>query len=314
MPSIPIILKTRFIQLKRMFLELGFVYLLLFLAVAFVLGTQFLPLFDSPWLVAFISFQIILSIHLTRKDKQFLESIFPDSKQIYWAEYGLLSFPTLVILLFKLEWIIFLIYLLAVFFIPFIRFSIKVSRTKLLFPTSWLAESNFEWRSGMKKAGWMMLFLHIVSVVCMPYGLKFAWLLGGVGSLFAMIGFYTKFEPRTFLEATGVKPKQFLWRKIKTHYWSLLISFAPVLVCQAVFYPKSIVFIIPFLLVAFMILSALIITKYASYEPNSEVGSAFQIIYGIFVGGIILPIFLFVPLFFIVRKYPRAVENLEEYL
>ncbi len=314
MPSISTILKTRFIQLKRMLLELGFIYLLLFLVVVFILGTQFSALADSPWLSAYLSFQLILSIHLTRKDKQFLESIFPNSKQIYWAEYGLLSLPVLAFLMFRLEWIVFPIYLTAIFCIPFIQFSIRVSRTKLFFPTNWLAKNNFEWRSGMKKAGWMMLFLQIVSIVCMPYGLKFAWLLAGVGSLFAVSSFYTKFEPRTFLEATGVNPKQFLWRKIKNHYWSLLISLAPVMLCQIAFYPTSSMFVFPFLLVAFMILSALIITKYASYEPNSEVGSAFQITYGIFVGGIILPIFLFVPLFFIVRKYPKAVGNLEEYL
>ncbi len=101
----------------------------------------------------------------------------------------------------------------------------------------------------------------------MPYGLKFAWLLAGVGTLFVISSFYTKFEPRTFLEATELSPRQFLLSKIKAHYWSLLIVLAPVLTCQLAFYPKSSVFVFPFLLVAFMIISALIITKYASMNP-----------------------------------------------
>ena len=308
------LLKIRWLQIKRMLRELGLLYFFLLLFAIAVLITQFLPAFDNPILVMVLFLQIILSIHVSRKDAIFLGNALSNPRQLYWLEYGLLGIFPLVYLIVQQEWLLSSLLILGISVIPLLKFRFRGKRSLFSLPNQWLSKGNFEWKAGIRKSGLLLAFLQIASIIGLAYGIPFIWLIAGVGSLFIIVNFYKEFEPSLLIESQEKTASTFLWGKIQQHCASFFLLLLPLTISVIAFSLPQVMYYAIFLLVSSIILCALNITKYAAYEPDSEASTAYVFIYALFVGGIILPIFLPVSLFFIIRKYPAAISNLNLYL
>jgi hypothetical protein len=124
------ILKIRTKQLFRIIAGLGIFHAIFLLAlICFGLLAMFLKLAEESYqeiIIGIFAFTI-LSVHLKRKDKEFIRIYAPKPHVIFFTEYILLSLPLLITLIFYELWVFVFAYFLFLIAIPFIRISAKAN-------------------------------------------------------------------------------------------------------------------------------------------------------------------------------------------
>lgn len=120
-------------------------------------------------------------------------------------------------------------------------------------------------------------------------------------------------ESREMLESLEASPKQFLAYKIKLQLRYTTILLLPQIISYLIFNPE-LWFIIAFAtFIAIFMPVFSIITKYSTYESGEDLGYNLIFIWLSFIG-LLLPVFVPIPGFLIIRNYFKAINNLNFYL
>ena len=307
------ILTIRLKQLSRIIAELGiFRAIFLFGLICFGLLAMFLKLDEESYqeiIVGVIALSI-LSVHLKRKDKQFIKIHTPKPYAIFLTEYILLSLPLLIALIYYELWVFVLAYFLFLIAIPFIRISAKASSINSGLQKI-IPDSNFEWKAGIRKN--LILFVGVWF-----FGLITSFFVASVPIAIFILGvmvlsFYEKSESIQVLLANELSSGKFLAGKIRNHLIIFAVTIAPLFLSFIIFNPQY--YYIP--LIEFLIFVTLlvytILLKYAFYQPHNKSGAT-----GIFsMIGIIcifIPVFIPVVLLLSIKFLFQAVNNLNFYL
>lgn len=307
------ILSIRFKQFARILEEIGVIYVILLLVVLFPLSMGVLDQLAAipPIWTAGIMSAILLSIHLNRTDKDFVQLILHRPYMMYLLEYVVLAFPVWIWLMYLGNWLAVGILFLAVLVVGAIPLTIRLRRRQsplLRFPASFT--KHYEWVNGLRKSTYLMLPLYIVGLALSGYTATIPIVLFLLGLM--TTDFYMDCEPRIFLELYDGNARSFLRKKIRDHLIIFWLCALPLVALFLVFHYSYwyILLVVIFVVSVFPVLS--ITLKYASYQPNIRLTqNSFTL--GLMVAFLCVPFTQPVPLVMTVIYYRRAVKNLNDF-
>lgn len=249
-------------------------------------------------------------IHLKRKDFRFIFLIEERPSLVFASEYILFSLPLWCLLLFSsFPWLAG-IYVIIVGGIARLHQPEKKMKYGMglyrIIPLD-----CFEWRSGVRKAGSWLIAFYLLALLGLffPY-VSFLplWLL----TIF-ISDFYRSCEPLPLLNAPELPASAYLAVRIRKGAGLYLIGVFPVLLLYALIYNRQGWLVMAFLLLTLINIVLFIVTKYAVYKPGRVLVSV-QLTTTLSALGILIPVFLPVTLFFIIRNYMRSLHTLKIYL
>lgn len=251
------------------------------------------------------------TIHFLRNDLSFLSQITLQPAWIRMAEYVLIA-----LIFAGLQLLLTGEYMNALFFIPFAallawlpvpKFSSR--RQWWLFPVAWLPAYFFEWRAGLRTAGWFWSLLFILAIATAqfwePIIIVYILLFG-----ISVSSWYDYLEPKEILDVDA-EQGNFLLRKISKHLGLLLMfQFVPFVVGIFCWPNLWLLILIATSMTLFMLTFA-ILYKYANYT-NDRVRLYSQLPTGIFNGAIIIPLTTFLCLVYLAVYWKKAIRNIKK--
>lgn len=307
------IIKIRVKQFFRVAAEAGFFRAVFLLAmICFGLLAMFLKLEDKSYqeIIIVVVAISILSIHLKRKDREFINIYSTKPYFIFLTEYILLGLPLLGALIYYGFWTYVLYFSLLLALIPFLQINTRATNINSWFQRI-IPDNNFEWKAGIRKN--LFLFVGIWFL-----GLVMSFIIASVPVAIFVLGvfvlsFYEKPEPLQILLVNELGVTKFILKKIKNHLMIFAATTTPLVLAFLIFHPHY--YFIPFIeMMMFSFLIAYsILLKYAFYRPenSSAVTGIFSMI-GII--SVFIPVFFPVVLVLSVKFLVQATNNLKFYL
>jgi hypothetical protein len=305
------LLKIRFIQIKREIYNTGYPILILFGLLFFLIYVSFITYQTTPdayYLTAFLLF-ICLSLQSIREDKAFVYSHIDKPQLEIYSEYILLTFPFAASSLFTVNWFCYPILLLALFGIPFLKYTLP-QKTYFKNISSIIPASCFEWISGFRKSFLLLIPVYVLAIGFCWFKILPLFLLWLITIMVA--SFYNEFEPVQMLREGCHSSKRFLRQKLYRHSKYLLLLYAPVLLVNTILNFEYWVVNLLFIPVQLSLLCFAICLKYSAYQPaKSSAGNS--IIFAFVSLGSVIPFLLPVPLVMAFIYYGKAKTNLNNY-
>ncbi len=262
----------------------------------------------SPYVSTFYAFFIAM-IHLSRKDKHFLECLYEKYFLVYIFEYFLISLPLLIFNFIHQRF--FEIFFFAIFLviISFLRKTFQ-KENRNSFIINLIPKESFEWKAGVRKNFFGIIFLYLGAIFGSFFiGAFFIFLFFSLGIIFS---FYQICEPRNILEINNFTPIRFLKRKIFiTLKLFSIFCFLPSILFF-IFHSKFFHLGIFGIVISYIILIYNVLQKYAFYFPNENL-SANSVLNGIVLLSFFIPFLVPLTFFLIIRNFFKAKKRLEFY-
>jgi len=299
-------------QIKREADGLG-LYLIIFIAIALILSYLAFSQYKNSghgWYLIVLMSALCLSIHYSRKDKQFIyKQLHKPYLQIF-SEYALLTLPFSISSIITKNWFLFPLLLLILFCISFLKFQFK-RKAVLTNLSSIIPASNFEWISGIRKQYISFICIYLVA-------LAFSWVrilpLFLLWFLTIMVAsFFLENEPIHILREGNKSARKFLSDKLKTNIRYILILYSLPILINAIFVQEFLLITLLFVPMQISLLCFAISLKYCTYKPQTnQLGNnvAFSVVAMLSA----LPYFLPIPFILAIVYFYKAQKNLKPYL
>ena len=303
-------LKLHAKQLGRFSQELGIIRSLIVLVLLAVTLARIYTV-KPPYTYGVVALILLLlvSVHTVRKDKTFLQILGIRSKLLYLAEYHLLVSPVYLEFLLNRRWIEILSLSVMVSVVPFLNLSLS-RRSSRAGRLGWIPSEAFEWKSGLRKQGWLIGLLYMLALGLYRY--PYVAFMVIVMFTFIVTTFYNESEPRLMVEVFAHSPSAFLFMKGSiqlTLFWLGCLPLMLIFLWSNADYWYV-------LLVLFMVSSTIqllsIQLKYSFYEPGRSFNK--DVFMFIYVMSLFVPFFVPVPLVMLFYYYRKARLNLQSYL
>jgi len=307
------IIRFRFRQLWKIIREIPLVYLLLLIIFTGVSAIIIYRLAGTPAGAIGISLFLLLGLYALqkgRRDFHFISLIEEKPWRVFSIEYLLFSFPFMVILAWQgFYWMCLAIIAgcLSISFMPQ-----KVHRIRSgITPPSFITYDAFELRGGIRQYGGFLLILYVGCWCGLFYpfvSFAFLWLF-----TLSWVESFRISESLQILCAKEYTSRRFIHWKIILYIRLYVIAALPVCVVYAFLYPDSSWFALLFFVYALLNIALLVVTKYAYYTPQTKIVAG-QIAITLSLMGMLLPLLLPLTLFYLIKNYLAARQNLKPYL
>ncbi len=310
------ILSIRAKQFYRVLSELGIIHLL-------VLSIALIPLLlmlwsrideQSDWALPILSGLALLSIHLNRKDKEYLEAILTRPFIVFFVEYCFVLIPTFILMLVRQRIDIVLATLGFAALLSLVKLTIRrkaSARPVFGFPSHF--QQDFEWISGIRKQYFTIGFIYLC-------GLGLSWWSPAIPLVVMLLlgiivaTFYMEAESHNLLEIYADQaPRQFLRKKVKRAILLFWGYCSPLVVLFVVFHFQYWYLLLLLLVIVSLFPVLGIVLKYSHYLPGQSLKSN-ELILGIMIAFLTMPFTQPVPMIFAYRQYKKAITNLKNYL
>ena len=311
--KISALLKIRLMQFFRLLQELGLIRVVIgvvALFIAFGASREFVSAGENLLVIPAVLVISLLLLHQKRSDLQFFKLYAEKAQILHLIEYGMLALPLSMMLGFHghlLEAGVTLIAPLAIPFIPVLKGGLIFNSSL----QSFIPDDLIEWKAGVRK---MLLPIALLWLI----GLATSFFIGSIpivifllGMLFS--GFYERMESLTILVASERSPAKFLQRKIWLSVASFTVLNLPLAFAFAAFHPAQFYIPIVELMLFNLLIAYAVVVKYRFYLPEPDVKGN-QMLLAIGFIGVLIPFVLPVFLFFLLRFYFKAKQNLNFYL
>ncbi len=267
---------VRFSQIKRSLYDFLIIHYLLSLVFIFIVALSVyaslkLSVQNRIYFV-FVLFFFMGYIQTKRKDTIFLQILSQNSVWIQAFEFTFWCLPIIVFFFFN-HWYFEAIALQSsCFILPFILVRSPYLKFNFDFFSKILPVQAFEWISGMRKSGvivLLLLFASVISVKVKYLNLVFLYLY-----LSIVIGFFSRCEPISILQLFNEKPAVFLKSKIKTSALIYCCAAVPILILNTFIYPDFWIVGLVFLIFSLIMIANAILIKYANYTPDANLGAS----------------------------------------
>jgi len=310
------ILGLRVKQFYRILGELGIIHLL-------VLSIALIPLALMAWaqiekqndlVFPVLSALALVSLHLNRGDKSFLEAVIPSPKLLFFVEYLVLMLPAILFMVVRQRYDIILGILCFTGILSLVKLTIaRKTSGKPVFPLPDHFQQDFEWISGIRKQYFSIGLIYIAGLVMSWWSPAIPLVaLFLLGILVAM--FYMESESHNILEVySGQAPKQLMRKKIKRALLLFWAYCSPLVLLFMIFhYEYWYIFLILLVIISLMPVLGIVL-KYSHYVPGESLKSN-ELILGIMIAFLAMPFTQPVPMIFAYRQYKKAIVNLKNYL
>jgi hypothetical protein len=305
----------RLLQLFRAFVGIGFIRLVVLVALSVFLAVQ-LHTHTSVWpnamFIAIGALLIIGTIHIKRPDTQFLKTSFPNYKSIVLTEYLVFSLPIMVMMLAHQQWLALATLALGILLVS--RFGVSKKPTLLTINkriVDLLPPMAFEWKAGLRQSWLLLIPLWVVGFVSINF-------IGSAPLAILVVGlitftFYEEGEPYNKLTVFEISPARFVRQKAFMNMAIFAVLMAPHTIAFMAIHRQYWYIAPAALIVLTTIHGYLTLTKYSFYQPNVKLMAA-QSFYTIGFVAIFAPIILPVVWLLAIRFYFLSIKNLKPYL
>lgn len=307
------IIHFRFRQLWKVICEIPVLYLLciiLFTGVIIVVLYRLSATVTGTLLISLFLLCGLYALHVKRRDYHFIYLVEEKPWRIFVTEYLLLSFVFIVIIALHGYLWMGLAIIAGCIVIP-----LKTQKThrisKGLPVPSFIPYKAFELRAGFRRYGWFLLFLYLISCV----GLFFPYISLAALWLFTLLwmDFFRISEPLSIICANEIGPGRFLHLKIMLYIRLYIFPVFPVCIAYSIIYTGLSWYAMLFCFYGLLNIVLIVVSKYAYYSPQSKISAGnVAITFSLF--GMLLPLFLPVTLFYLIKNYLAARRNLIPYL
>lgn len=311
--SVSALFKIRLMQFFRLLQELGLIRVIIgvvALFIAFGAFREFVSAGENLLVIPAVLVISLLLLHQKRSDRQFFKLYAEKAQILHLLEYGFLAIPLSMMLGFHGHLVEAGITLIAPLAIPFI----PVLKGGLVFNSSlqkFIPDELIEWKAGVRK---MLLPIALLWLI----GLSTSFFIGSVPIVIFLLGmlvsgFYERMESLTILVASERSAAKFLQRKIWLSVASFTVLNLPLVLAFAIFHPDQFYIPIVELILFNLLIAYAVVVKYRFYLPEPDVKGN-QMLLAIGFIGVLIPFVLPVFLFFLLRFYFKARQNLNLYL
>ena len=307
-------LNIRWIQVKRSLQDLTVFHVIALLIILFFAGIYVLSFIQKNPNSAPIIFGIALIgitiLHLKRPDKRLINIVARRPLSIFGSEYLLLTFPFFLILIYLKVYLFSFLLISITMCIALINKDLGENEGVSIF-SKYIPVNAFEWRAGMRKQGIIISVFYLLA-------LAFSWVrVAPIIFLFfglaAISQFFVECEPLSILLLSRDTTPIFLRKKITQSLRIYAIFTLPILLLSMIFVP-DLWYVSPiFFVVACFNIANFILTKYAFYHPNFNVGAG-SIVSQLSLLGSIIPFLLPLPFFLVIWNYFKAKQKLNYFL
>jgi len=311
------ILKIRLLSALRWIKELGFIRITVLMLLAAGVYKSLGDANNSPSGIAAIillNASLIYSLHFSRKDEFFLDSLDIKKKILFSLEYFLYSIPFLVLILISQNFFIAVYIFILIGVIVNIKsgnkLKINFSSGKSLFPAY-----AFEWISGIR-ANFVPVFIIYL------LGLVFSYhIAGGVLAIIILTlifsSFYIENEQLIFIETYKIHEKKFLFAKILQTVKIFFIIIFPITFLHLTFFYERWYLIAAVIFICTVIIISSVLTKYAFYSEEISSSKMNYIINGVMIFSFVSAFYMTGPFLFplpfimTIYLYKKASQNLK---
>lgn len=309
------IILIRIKQTFRNIIKIGIfrtLFILFFLTYASLITYDLIKQNSAGILFIILVLSLILTLHLLRTDKSFLNNITVNPQFIYFIEYILFSSPVILLCILTMRIDLIIYQIIGLMLIALLKISYIFKKQNLNnFLIKLIPTECFEIKSGVRHSFWLAVPTYFLCLV-------FTFWIGTTPimiflSLLFFISFYQQCEPRNILEKNEFPPKIFLISKLIINSKVFSIIQIPLLILFMVFHIEYWWIALIEYVFATTVLVFIILLKYSMYSPNDFLNA--NTIMGIFATlSIVIPFLLPVLILLIVVYYFKAIENLKQHL
>ncbi len=324
------IIRIRLLQIYRLLSDIGWlriVFILFMLGLIGIITYTSIKNSENNLIVLLSYGLLILSTHISRKDKKFLNFIASNPYKIYFSEYILLTLPLIILCL--LTWNLTIIAIstllcIAIPAFPFVKNLISpfsgfgaipglinirgLTKKSIKIPIS--SPYAFEWISGIRQ-----LFAILIPLYILVLSFSFRGYVGPIGMIILSViisGFYSYGEPREFIELYATTSNEFLIRKMIINFKLLYITLLPIALVSIISQPEIWYWTAGALIIAGLIQILSVVFKYGLFRENSDLSRNGMILF-LNIVFILIPFFWPAPVFMGIRYYIKAKNNLKQY-
>lgn len=283
-------MRLRARQAFRLLQSIGWGYVLVAaLMIIFIFGFRLLELLlhTDSWSGGLLLLLPVLSTHLGRKDHHYLQQIAPYTYRslLFLLEYVLGMLPIWATLCWMGRVDVVLVFLMGIMLVAVVDQGWLPTLKWKAFSFSWMPVRAFEWRSGMRRQGFLWLFFAVIGLVASHW----VWSIPGTLVICALLGtsLYQDLEPKELLEEP-FPGRYFLWQKIGLHASVFHSCFGLSYVVYFIRHSDLWWILVLTILAVQLLLSFALLVKYANWLPNREKHQA-QTIIAVFAGGLLIP-------------------------
>lgn len=306
-----VLIKIRWLQVKRELIQLGVLYSLIVgagLAVLLFLSYTFInqPQYSMYVMIGIVA--TILSIHLNRKDISFINKQVPLPIANIFFEYLILCLPFILMMIFSAKALLVFPLLLSLILVSLIKTK-NTYRTALPFLSAIVKPLSTEWLSGIRRNQWVIIPCYLATIATLGFKivpLVFIWVMTAT-----ITSFYVECESKQefYLFSSA---KQLFWFKIKSALLLYSKYVLPLLIINSCINTDAILINLIFFISQLILILLAVALKYSMFTPNSIL-SGNNVIMSIAVIASAIPFLFPVPLLMAIRSYRKALSNLSTY-
>ncbi len=285
-----LMVRLRFKQVFRVLQSVGWGYVLIIVPILlFIFGFRVMELLirSDMWAGGLLLALPVLSLHLGRKDHHFLQQIasYRHRSVLFFLEYFLLLLPFWGALLFLGRRDVTLVFWLAIFCIAVLDLAWMPMVKWRALPLRWIPLRAFEWRSGMRKTGILIVFFLIIGLAASHW----VWAIPGTLIICGLLStsFYQDLESKEMVEGP-FRLSTLLWQKIGLHSFLFHAIFALSYLVYFIRHSELWWILVLSIVAVELLLSFSILVKYANWLPNREKHNA-QTMIAVFAAGLLIP-------------------------
>lgn len=267
---------------------------------------------EERLLLSFWCGSFLWGIQVARKDKRFLEMLYPEHFSNYIRlEYLLFSLPFTLAFLFSPVKMIAFGLVISCLIVPIVKKTIELKKgTSIILLKALIPPANFEWNAGMRKHQYAILLLYVIGVV-----LSFFHVVGFLAlSIICFITntFFQESESYVVLTLTAQDEKAFLHHKLGSQLSLFLKITSPLLVIYLLQYPQYWIVLMALYSTYIVNYLVFILSKYKAYYPNTK-ATGNSVLLGFVILSLLVPFFLPMSFVLIGLYYKKALTHLRPY-
>jgi hypothetical protein len=307
-----VLLRIRWWQIRKELQGIGILYAFVVLIFIALLSAWCFQQFTSPLsaiLVTILLAAAVCSIHLGRKDLDFVYAHIEQPQRNIYVEYLVGTAPFAVPVLFTSNAYLFLLLQPGLWLAAGLRVRVK-PRALLPFIIRYIPYREFEWRAGFRGGTVLILLLWLMALALCTFivaPLVCLWFLTLI-----VASFYQQCESIQMLWAQEANASALLRGKIVRHGILLSLISVPPLVLNIIFQPQMIWINSGFLIAQWILLVFAITLKYATYRPCADLRGN-SLLLGLAAVCMAIPFLLPVPVLMSIKNTRRALRNLNSY-
>jgi hypothetical protein len=233
--------------------------------IGFIIYNQ-LTKYPNNIIITIIYAWILFTYHQSRKDKEFLKSLYQNLHLLYFIEYLFFSIPFLILVIISYNIVLIPVVLALISIVIFLPEMHQVSISKIRYDI--IFTNSYEWISGCRTSIIYLIFFYSLSIIVVLN--TYLAILVYLFILLQCSNFYRECESASLLFLPGKNSLSYISYKIRTSIINFHTLSLPFYILTIFLHPDFWWLLVLLSVSAILCLVFCICLKYASYVPDKK--------------------------------------------